>query len=425
MFREPFLPEAEDDARGPSPWAEGDEPYTRYAATKPAVDERRYGPSGKRLRPVETGPRRRRPAGLPQAGRGRTAARRRSGLAAPARRRLPGPSRRGLGEPRGLLRRAPGRRVLRRGPRAGGRGSRRGQGPLQAPGAVPGPQPARPLRRRAREPVPARPRPPRHPQHRGGRRGLLRRAGQGRFRRSPDRRMPPGRRAGGRRRRRWAVTWTGFPPESRTSRSWRAACRGTYPKTTGSSSRAACPCGTWTPTRRPTARPSPSPPTGARAASTAPSPPRRASRGASERPVTLLIGDLALLHDLNSLAMLRDVPVVVVVLNNDGGGIFSFLPVAEHKEFFEPYFGTPQGVGFGPAAEMFGLDYEQPGTTDEFLEAYRRCLRERPFLHPDRGTDRPRGEREAARRTPSSRLSLEENCSGPPELWIGRDLWMR
>jgi len=88
------------------------------------------------------------------------------------------------------------------------------------------------------------------------------------------------------------------------------------------------------------------------------------------RPVTLLIGDLALLHDLNSLAMLRDVPVVVVVLNNDGGGIFSFLPVAEHKEFFEPYFGTPQGVGFGPAAEMFGLGYEQPHTTDEFLDAY-------------------------------------------------------
>jgi len=88
------------------------------------------------------------------------------------------------------------------------------------------------------------------------------------------------------------------------------------------------------------------------------------------RPVTLLIGDLALLHDLNSLAMLRDVPVVVVVLNNDGGGIFSFLPVAEHKEFFEPYFGTPQGVGFGPAAEMFGLGYEQPHTADEFLDAY-------------------------------------------------------
>ena len=94
------------------------------------------------------------------------------------------------------------------------------------------------------------------------------------------------------------------------------------------------------------------------------------------RPVTLLIGDLALLHDLNSLAMLRDVPVVVVVLNNDGGGIFSFLPVAKHKEFFEPYFGTPQGVGFGPAAEMFGLQYERPGTTAEFVESYRKaCVR--------------------------------------------------
>ena len=88
------------------------------------------------------------------------------------------------------------------------------------------------------------------------------------------------------------------------------------------------------------------------------------------RPVTLLIGDLALLHDLNSLAMLRGVHVVVVILNNDGGGIFSVLPVARHEEFFEPYFGTPQGVGFEPAAKMFGLGYEHPGTREEFVEAY-------------------------------------------------------
>ena len=89
-----------------------------------------------------------------------------------------------------------------------------------------------------------------------------------------------------------------------------------------------------------------------------------------EGPVTLLVGDLALLHDLNSLAMLRDLRVVVLAINNDGGGIFSFLPVARHEEFFEPYFGTPQGVGFEPAAAMFGLSYERPRTTDELLEAY-------------------------------------------------------
>jgi 2-succinyl-5-enolpyruvyl-6-hydroxy-3-cyclohexene-1-carboxylate synthase len=68
--------------------------------------------------------------------------------------------------------------------------------------------------------------------------------------------------------------------------------------------------------------------------------------------------------------MLRDVHVVVVVLNNDGGGIFSFLPVATHEEFFEPFFGTPQGVGFEPAAKMFGLRYECPATTEEFVESY-------------------------------------------------------
>jgi 2-succinyl-5-enolpyruvyl-6-hydroxy-3-cyclohexene-1-carboxylate synthase len=88
------------------------------------------------------------------------------------------------------------------------------------------------------------------------------------------------------------------------------------------------------------------------------------------RPLTLLIGDLALLHDLNSLAMLRDLPVVVVVLNNDGGAIFSFLPVARHKEFFEPYFGTPQGLSFEHAAAMFGLGYERPRSATEFVEAY-------------------------------------------------------
>ena len=91
----------------------------------------------------------------------------------------------------------------------------------------------------------------------------------------------------------------------------------------------------------------------------------------SGRPVTLVIGDLALLHDLNSLALLRGLPVTVIAVNNDGGGIFSFLPVSGHREFFEPFFGTPQGVTFEPAATMFGLAYENPRTATELVEAYR------------------------------------------------------
>ena len=99
------------------------------------------------------------------------------------------------------------------------------------------------------------------------------------------------------------------------------------------------------------------------------------ARGAG-RPVTLLIGDLALLHDLNSLAMLRGLPAVVVVLNNDGGGIFHFLPVAEHGGIFEPYFGTPHGLGFRQAAEMFGLGYSGPRTAGELSLAYQRACAE-------------------------------------------------
>lgn len=84
-----------------------------------------------------------------------------------------------------------------------------------------------------------------------------------------------------------------------------------------------------------------------------------------DAPATLLLGDLALLHDLNSLAMLRDPaqpPVTVVAVNNDGGGIFHFLPIAERADVFEPYFGTPHGLGFEHAARMFGLAYHRPET---------------------------------------------------------------
>lgn len=93
------------------------------------------------------------------------------------------------------------------------------------------------------------------------------------------------------------------------------------------------------------------------------------------RPATLLIGDLALLHDLNSLALLRDgPPVVVVVVNNDGGGIFHFLPIAEHEgasRFFEPFFGTPHGLHFEAAARLFGLGYAGPETPAAFASDYR------------------------------------------------------
>ncbi len=80
----------------------------------------------------------------------------------------------------------------------------------------------------------------------------------------------------------------------------------------------------------------------------------------SGRPTTLLVGDLSLLHDLGGLANVRSTGanLNIVVVNNDGGGIFHFLPVAEApgaRDGFERFFGTPHGLSFEAAAAMFGL----------------------------------------------------------------------
>jgi len=113
---------------------------------------------------------------------------------------------------------------------------------------------------------------------------------------------------------------------------------------------------------------------------------------ALDGPATLLIGDLALWHDLNSLALLREQRVVVVVLNNDGGGIFHFLPIEEHDDVFDPYFTTPQGRTFEGAADTFDLAYCRPATLAAFRDAYdKACDRAGPSLievHTDREENR-------------------------------------
>jgi 2-succinyl-5-enolpyruvyl-6-hydroxy-3-cyclohexene-1-carboxylate synthase len=76
-------------------------------------------------------------------------------------------------------------------------------------------------------------------------------------------------------------------------------------------------------------------------------------------PLVLVIGDLAFYHDMNGLlaAKMHALDATIVVLNNDGGGIFSFLPQAAHPAHFEQLFGTPHGLAFGPAAAMYGGHY--------------------------------------------------------------------
>ena len=97
-----------------------------------------------------------------------------------------------------------------------------------------------------------------------------------------------------------------------------------------------------------------------------------------KRPVSLLIGDLSAMHDLNSFKLLAESPepVFVVLLNNHGGGIFSFLPVAKQTDIFETFFGTPHSNDFLSVAEMFGLNYFRPDSISAFVKDYRQAVRE-------------------------------------------------
>ncbi|PKG46957.1 2-succinyl-5-enolpyruvyl-6-hydroxy-3-cyclohexene-1-carboxylic-acid synthase [Halomonas sp. MES3-P3E] len=93
-------------------------------------------------------------------------------------------------------------------------------------------------------------------------------------------------------------------------------------------------------------------------------------------PTTIVLGDTSALHDLNSLALLKQAsqPLVVIILNNDGGSIFHMLPVPKEGELLERYYRQPHGLRFEHAAKMFGLSYFAPNSLDDFSADYTQAL---------------------------------------------------
>jgi 2-succinyl-5-enolpyruvyl-6-hydroxy-3-cyclohexene-1-carboxylate synthase len=82
---------------------------------------------------------------------------------------------------------------------------------------------------------------------------------------------------------------------------------------------------------------------------------------AARGPVVALVGDVALAHDVGGLlaASRLGLKLVVVVLDNDGGGIFHFLPVSRETDAFEEHVATPHGLDFAHAAALYGCEYER------------------------------------------------------------------
>jgi 2-succinyl-5-enolpyruvyl-6-hydroxy-3-cyclohexene-1-carboxylate synthase len=91
-------------------------------------------------------------------------------------------------------------------------------------------------------------------------------------------------------------------------------------------------------------------------------------------PTTVLLGDIAALHDVSALAevVTSAAPLRVVVINNDGGGIFSFLPQRQSgaipHDVYEKHWGTPHGLSLSLIAEAMGLQAKTVMSVDALVE---------------------------------------------------------
>lgn len=90
---------------------------------------------------------------------------------------------------------------------------------------------------------------------------------------------------------------------------------------------------------------------------------------------TLIIGDISQLHDLNSFAIASKLqsPMVIVILNNDGGNIFNLLPVPS-EQVRQDYYRLSHGFEFGYAAAMFNLPYNRVESIEDFNDAYQEAI---------------------------------------------------
>jgi 2-succinyl-5-enolpyruvyl-6-hydroxy-3-cyclohexene-1-carboxylate synthase len=86
-------------------------------------------------------------------------------------------------------------------------------------------------------------------------------------------------------------------------------------------------------------------------------------------PTVMLLGDLSVYHDMNGLWSLRrhGIKATIVVCDNNGGGVFNFLPQAQHTDVFEEIFATPLGLDFAQVARLYGLVFS-PVTDRSGLE---------------------------------------------------------
>jgi 2-succinyl-5-enolpyruvyl-6-hydroxy-3-cyclohexene-1-carboxylate synthase len=139
----------------------------------------------------------------------------------------------------------------------------------------------------------------------------------------------------------------------------------------------------------------------------------------ADGPVVLLIGDVALAHDIGGLLAAKrlELKLTIVLVDNGGGGIFDFLPVsrtamAKEADIYTRHIATPPGLDFAQAAALYGLVHERVETVPAFRAALERALSPQAgsaIVHAQ--TDRANN-LELHGRVWSA---VSRTCSGPPE----------
>ena len=97
---------------------------------------------------------------------------------------------------------------------------------------------------------------------------------------------------------------------------------------------------------------------------------------ATDDPLVLVTGDLAYYHDMNGLLAVGrlGVDATIVLINNDGGGIFHMLPIEGFDPPFTGQFKTPHGLDFAPTGDLYGLEFVRTDSLDGFVDAYEASL---------------------------------------------------
>ncbi|MFT4417093.1 2-succinyl-5-enolpyruvyl-6-hydroxy-3-cyclohexene-1-carboxylic-acid synthase [Fredinandcohnia humi] len=111
---------------------------------------------------------------------------------------------------------------------------------------------------------------------------------------------------------------------------------------------------------------------------------------AKNENTVLVIGDLSFYHDLNGLLATKqhNLHITIILINNDGGGIFSFLPQSAEKKHFELLFGTPIGLDYEKVVEMYGGSFTRIRNWEDFRTTITESLKTKGLHVVEINTDR-------------------------------------